>query len=192
MNILCLQKIQILLKFNQITPKNNLINPLPNTIHITRIGLLLFDKIIKEDPVVKKSIGSGLDWYEINKEGLPEVSFECADMRDCLKSDDEAQNVVYVMANSAAYVFQNNPNDFIKLFQQIRENNEGKNVFVALGDIENMLLNTNRLGIPFRTQLALNGIIDSLGFKHVSPYKLRQLGILADETTSNKLYKLNN
>lgn len=159
-----------------------------------------FDKITKEypfmkyyenDPVVKKSIGSGLEWYEINKEGLPEVSFEQGDMLDYLKSDDEAQNVVYVMANSSAYVFQNNPNDFIKLFQRIKENNKGKNVFVALGDIENMLLNSNRLGIPYRTRLALNGIIDALGFKHVSPYELRQLGILSDETTSNKLYKLN-
>ncbi len=144
-----------------------------------------YTKYMECDPVVNKSIGNGLDWYEINKEGLPEVKFECADMRNCVKPNENVDNQVYVIANSAAYLIEKNPNDFIKLFQDIKQQNKDKkNVYVVVGNLENRFFNSLR-------GMMMQANINSLGFDHVSEKDLKKLGIKGNKEAASKIYKLN-
>ena len=145
-----------------------------------------YTRYIEYDPIVDKSIGKGLEWYEINKEGLPDVSFECADMRTSIKPNENTDNQVYVIANSAAYLLQENPNDFIKLFADIKEQNKDKkNVYVVVGNLENRFFNSSMSGIIMGLE------INSLGFEHLSPKDLKRIGIKGNKEAAAKIYKLN-
>ncbi len=148
-------------------------------------------KYLEYDPVMNKKIGSGLDWYEINKKGLPKISFECGDMFDYLKPDDEAQNVVYVVANSAAYLFEdkNGFANYVSLFNQIKEKSRGKNVFVVIGNVEDKILNSGAYINEFN-RLNINGYIEYLGFKNIPEKELEKLGIKSLDYVSTKIYKL--
>ena len=146
-------------------------------------------KYLEHDPVVNKKIGSGLDWYEVNKQGLPNVTFECGDMLDYLEPDKEAENVVYVLANSAGYVFEKNPNDFFNIFNEIKATSKGKNVYIAMGNIETLILD-NYMAVINELPVPIKMLINSLGFKNIPENELSKLGIYSTSGTSNKLYKL--
>lgn len=146
-----------------------------------------YTKYIEFDPVVNKTIGNGLEWYDVNKEGLPDVQFECGDMRKSIKPNNDADNQVYVIANSAAYLLQENPNDFIKLFMDIKEENKNKkDVYVVVGNLENRFLNSSVMGF------VMSSHINALGFEHVSDKDLKKLGIKGNQEAASKIYKLKN
>lgn len=147
-------------------------------------------RFYENDPIVNKKIGQGLNWYKINQEGLPKISFECGDMFDYLEPDKEAQNVIYVMANSSGYILGKNPCDFLNLFGQIKERNKGKKVFIALGNIEYNMLNLQGFFLSPHTQLNVNSCIEQLGFKKIPEYELANFGIKDNYVTSKKIYKL--
>ena len=154
---------------------------------------------MENDPVVGKSIGSGLDWYEVNKEGLPEIKFETGDMRDYFTSDDEAEQEVYVVANSAAYLIENkgDPDEYCAMFEKIYNENKGKNkdVYIVTGNVEHKLTNPNYsspVGISRKTQQAIEQRIRNSGFKNVSEFKLRKKGIVSYKEAALKIYKMEN
>ena len=147
------------------------------------------------DPAVGKSLNRGLDWFEINKEGLPPITFEQGDLMDHLESDDESNNTVYVIANTAGYIMQEDPDKYIDIFRQIKENNEGKDkdVYVLIGDVENRLLSptmSKLIGIPQGTQNKIRNSITELGFEKLSEHKIRKLGITNYKDAASKIYKL--
>ena len=147
------------------------------------------------DPAVGKSLNRGLDWFEINKEGLPPITFEQGDLMDHLESDDESDNAVYVIANTAGYIMQEDPDKYIDIFRQIKENNEGKDkdVYVLIGDVENRLLSptmSKLIGIPQGTQNKIRNSITELGFEKLSEHKIRKLGITNYKDAASKIYKL--
>lgn len=140
-------------------------------------------KYMEWDPVVNKHIGKGLGWWQVNKEGLPDVKFECADMRNSTKPNSNTDNEVYVLANSAGYLIEENPNDFIKLLTDIKEQNKDKkNVYMVLGNVEEKHLLSQ---MP-----AMRMAIYYLGFKNISQESLEKLGIKGNEEASSKIYKL--
>lgn len=135
------------------------------------------------DPIVGKRIGSGLGWWQVNKEELPEVEFECADMRNAIAPSENTDNEVYVLANSAGYLMDENPQDFVKLLFDIKEQNKDKkNVYMVLGSVEeNYCLGSIR---------GMRNLIDSLGFKHVPKEDIEKLGIKGSKYASSRIYKL--
>lgn len=157
-----------------------------------------FLKYVEYDPAANKSIGNGIEWYEINQDGLPETTFEQGDMLKHLDPDDEAQNEVYVVANSAAYLIQNKGEEaYIKLFQDIKEKNEGKNknVYVVVGDVENRVLSPvaiKQMGIPAKMQNGIRRSIKELGFEKISDTKLRKKGVANYKDAASKIYVLKN
>lgn len=152
---------------------------------------------IENDPVVGKTIGNGLNWYEINQEGLPETAFETGDMRDYLTSTEGAEQEVYVVANSAAYLAEINPDEYVNLFKKIADENKGKNkdVYVVVGSVENKLVNPRysaALGIPRGKQQRMKTDILNAGFENVSEFKLRKKGIVPYKETAACIFKLKN
>lgn len=154
-----------------------------------------FLQYVECDPVARKTIGNGLEWYEINKEGLPEIEFKQGDMRNHTFSNDEVEAEVYVIANSGAYLAESNPDDYIKLFEDIKNANKGKgkDVYVVIGDVELSLTNpamSRLLGIRPGTQNRIKHSITDLGFEKVSDTKLRKKGVEHYKDAANKIYKL--
>ena len=152
-------------------------------------------RFMEVDPVVGKELGRGLNWYEINKDGLPPISFEQGDLMNHLESDDESDNTVYVIANTAGYILQENPEKYIDIFRQIKENNEGKDkdVYVVVGDVENSLLSPTMskfLHVSQGTQNHIRNSIAKLGFEKISEHKVRKMGISNYKDAANKIYKL--
>lgn len=152
---------------------------------------------MENDPVVRKTIGNGLEWYKVNKEGLPEITFEVGDMRDYLTSDEDCEQEVYVVANSAAYLLEINPDEYVNLFKKIADENRGKNkdVYVVVGSVENKLLSPKysaSLNIPRHKQEQMKQQISNSGFENVSEFKLRKKGIIPYKETASLIYKLSN
>ncbi len=152
---------------------------------------------MENDPVVGKKIGRGLDWYEVNKEGLPEISFEAGDMRDYFTSTDDVEQEVYVVANSAAYLAESSPDDYIDMFRKIAEENKGKNkdVYIVTGSVEGKLVNpkySKTIGISRQAQEKIKSAIANSGFENVSEFKLRKKGIIPYKETSTLIYKMQN
>lgn len=139
-----------------------------------------------------KEIGHGIEWYKINKEGLPQVEFKTGDIRTSLDSDKDSKNVVYVIANTGAYLAEKDPNDFIKLFNDIKEKNRGKNVYVVLGDMENIMLNSSQQGmIDPNLQYLLNLFIKNMGYSSINKEQVKNLGLTNYEEVASKILKLN-
>ena len=152
---------------------------------------------MENDPVVGKNIGHGLEWYEVNQEGLPEITFEAGDMRDYLNSTDDVEQEVYVIANSAAYIAVSNPDEYINIFQKIADENKGRNkdVYVVTGSVESKLTNPRyaiSMGIQRSVQEKIKRKIANFGFENVSEFKLRKKGIVPYKETAACIYKLNN
>ena len=144
-----------------------------------------YTKYMEYDPVVNKSIGDGLEWYKVNKEGLPDVNFECADMRTSIKPNEDAENEVYVIANSAAYLISKDPNDFLKIFSDIKEQNKNKkNVYVVVGNLENHFFNSSVMGF------VMKAYINDMGYENVTGSNLKKLGIKGNQEAASKIYKL--
>ncbi len=155
-------------------------------------GMLLkwpFLTYVEADPVVNKAVGSGLDWYEINKDELPDVSFESGDMMNFLEPDSDAQNVVYVVANSAGYLTERSTDDYIALFERIKEENKdnNKNVYVVTGSLENRVLSQGSRFLSPRDKNKINGAISSMGFQNISDIKLRKMGVNDYKDASSKI-----
>ena len=149
-------------------------------------------KYLEFDPVAGKSTSNGkMSWYEINKVGLPQVNFKSGDMLDNLDSDKESKNVVYVIANAGAYLIEKNPNDFIKLFGDIKEKNKGKKVYVVLGDMENRLLNNpNQRIISPSLQFALNLSLKSMGYYQIDEDLAKSFGSKDYQNVASKILTL--
>ena len=140
---------------------------------------------LEKDPAVNKKIGQGLEWYRINKNGLPKVEFECADMRNSLAPSEHTDNQIYVLANSSGYIYQKNPDEFFTLFKKIKElNKDKKNVYVVLGSVEEFIFNNSITGMLARNTL------HSIGFKNIPTIRLEKLGIAGKEDASAKIYEL--
>ena len=143
------------------------------------------------DPVARKQIGKGLNWYEINKQGLPQVDFKAGDMLDNLDTDSDSKNAVYVIANAGAYLLEKDPNKFIKLFSDIKEKNQGKKVFVVLGDMENRLLNNpNQRIISPSLQFALNLSLNSMGYHQIDEDLAKSFGSKDYKNVASKILTL--
>jgi len=153
-------------------------------------------KYMETDRVSRKTIGSGLDWYEINKEGLPEVSFEAGDMYDYTGATDGAECEVYVIANSSAYLIGNSGDidRYLKLFRDIKKANEGldKDIYVVIGDLELKITDTmaERFNVTPDKKKTLNSTISSLGFKKITGNQLKKLGVKDYKEPAAKIYKL--
>lgn len=152
-------------------------------------------RFMEFDPVVGKELGRGLNWFDINKEGLPPISFEQGDLMEHLESDDESDNTVYVIANTAGYILQEDPDKYIEIFRKIKEANKekSKNVYVLIGDVENSLLSpamSKFLRVPQGTQNKIRNSIAQLGFEKLSEHKIRKMGITNYKDAASKIYKL--
>ena len=148
-------------------------------------------KYLEYDPVARINIGNGMNWYEVNKEGLPEVKFTSGDMLNHLESEKDSKTVVYVLANAGAYLIEKDPNKFTQLFIDIKEKNKGKKVYVVLGDMENRLLhNPNQRIINPTLQFILNLNINSLGYRQIDEDLAKSFGSKDYKTVASKIYTL--
>ncbi len=152
-------------------------------------------KYYERDPVVRKCIGEGLDWFEVNKEGLPETTFTKGDMLNHLTPDKDSDAVVYVVANTAGYLMERGIDDYIGLFEKIKKENEGskRKVYVVVGDVENTLLSPNSIktmGIKQGEQNRIRNSITNLGFDKIPDHKLRKAGVVNYKDAANKIYQL--
>lgn len=152
-------------------------------------------KYMELDPVAVKQIGMGLDWYEVNKENLPEVTFKQGDMMDNIKCDEQAKNIVYVIANSSAYILEKSPEKFVELFEKIKEENKGsgKKIYVVLGQVEyNIISPSGRIKglLAQNTKDFVRRRIKQLGFEKLPEKKYRKLGIVQEKEASEKIYQL--
>jgi len=137
---------------------------------------------ITRDTVSNVSIGNGMDWYKVNLEGLPSISFDVADMRDYVKKGvGERTKQVYVMANSLAYIAQQEGGQgFLKVLQDIQNNNVDHETYIVLGDAESHI---------FREFPALIQYVKMLGFVPVSEAELKRLGVPRAEKTFGDIWK---
>lgn len=154
-----------------------------------------FLRFLEIDPVANISIGRGLNWYKINTQDLPDITFEVGNMMNHTNSTKEVDAEVYVIANSAGYLLDKNPDDFIFFFNNVRNANKdnNKDIYVVTGDLERILLQTkigNKLGISPRKQEQIMDMIDMLGFKKVSEQTLKKLGIGDFKEASCNIYRL--
>lgn len=163
-----------------------------------------FDKIISEyplmrfyekDPVAKKEIGKGLNWFEINKEELPDVKFIKDDIFNQLTPDKDSSCTVYVVANTAGYLFGFGADAYIHLFKKIKEENEGTNrkVYVVVGKLENTILSTSSMrpySLKQKEQNKVRISLQELGFEKVSKHKLRKKGVGGYDDAASKIYEL--
>ena len=158
-----------------------------------------FLKYLTLDPIVQKTIGNGLNWYEINKEDLPPVEFRGGDMLDNLAFDDDSDAVVYVVANSASYLYGQSPDKFIGLFEKIKEENKDKNkdIYVVIGMLEESLLspylaNSSSTAQAQRDKIRTRRRISELGFENIPIKKLKKIGIDNYTQAGSRIYRLNN
>lgn len=149
------------------------------------------------DIAAESSIGNGLDWYKVQTEKLPEITFKKGDMRDFLNSTEGAEAEVYVLANSVSYLAQKGgKEDIINVFKEIKEQNKGKgkDVYVIIGDMEQHLLDSppyvKFATIDHQDKAEIKNSIKRFGFEEVSEFKLRKLHIADHKNTAKKIYKL--
>lgn len=148
-------------------------------------------KYYENDPVVKKSIGKGLDWYKINTHGLPDTTFECGDIKDYFVPDKDSETVVYVLSNTAVYFLGKGGDAFLEIFRRIKNESRGKNVYVVIGGTEDKYLNMRGVYMPSSLQRTIKYEINNLGFKNIGQDKLNEVGIQS-EYTARRIYKLKN
>lgn len=150
-------------------------------------------RYIDFNPIEGTTLGNGNNWYDINKEGLPKVSFKTGDMFDNLEPENkEVKNVVYVIANTAAYLLEENPAKFVKLFSDIKEKNKGKNVYVVLGKMEYIVLKdpNPRFILNGNLRQIVNNAINSLGYKNISEDEAKKFGSIDYKEIAAKITKL--
>ncbi|MEB3286823.1 MAG: hypothetical protein VKJ04_04915 [Vampirovibrionales bacterium] len=125
---------------------------------------------ITRDLISDISIGKGMHWYRVKQEGLPTISFKQEDMQQYVRQTRGKQSnaQVYVLANAWGYLLQN-PNmakgyeDFLKLIQNIRNNNIGKEIYLVTGQTEHHI---------FRQAPGLIQYLRLLGMEPVSEKEL--------------------
>ena len=149
-------------------------------------------KYYAADPIVNKKIGSGMDWYEINKDGLPEVEFKRGNMMNHLDSDPQSDNTVYVIANSGVYLFGEDPDEYVRIFEKIKQENKDKknDVYVVIGRTEQNIFSNAVPGVNQRDVDMTKKRIRSLGFENLQESKVRKLGIENYQDASARIYKL--
>lgn len=149
-------------------------------------------KYYTSDPIVNKKIGSGMEWYEINKQGLPEIEFKRGNMMNHLDSNEDSDNTVYVIANSGIYIFGESSDEYVKMFEKIKKENENKknDVYVVVGRTEQNLFSNQIKGINQREIEITKKKIKNLGFENLQESKVRKLGIENYKDTSARIYKL--
>ncbi len=153
-----------------------------------------FLRYMEKDPVAGITLGRGINWYKVNKQDLPKITFETGDMMAHTTSTKDVDAEVYVIANSAGYLLVENPDSYIYFFNNIKNANKdtNKDIYVVTGELENTMLNTpvgNQAGISRAKQEVIKDMIDFLGFRKIStdvsytPFKSKP---------ENNIYKLEN
>ena len=145
------------------------------------------------NPIERTTLGNGNNWYDINKEGLPKVSFKTGDIFNNLEPENKsAKNVVYVVANTAAYILEQDPAKFVKLFYDIKEKNKRKNVYVVLGKMEYLVLKdpNQRYKLSGNLRQIINYTLDSLGYKNISEDEAKKFGSTDYKEIAAKILKL--
>lgn len=153
-------------------------------------------KYLKCDPVANKTIGKGFDWYEVNKEIIPSVTFKQGDMLENLTPDKDSQAVVYVVANSAGYLLERSARSYISLFEKIKEENKDseRKVYVVIGDVELKATSdfgTKHMGLKQKELDQIRRALKQLGYENISQKKVRKLGVEKYDIASSKIYVLN-
>jgi len=147
----------------------------------------------EKEPVARKTIGNGLEWYRVNQENLPEITFKKDDLFNQLNSTDNVKNEVYVVANTAGYMLEKGPEAYIKIFEDIKNANKGnnKNIYVVVGDLEQVQLNPNmRTMIANSDKFMIRHAIKELGFSNLSESELDLLDVNCPKEAASKIYKL--
>jgi len=132
------------------------------------------------------SPGSGIEWYKINQERLPDVKFIAGDLRDHLESD--AEQTVYVMANSVCYIGEYEGTDkIIGVFEKIQNENYNKKLptYIALGPVEIWWIDNH--------EPCVWKYIERLGFEHIPQHELMQAGVKNNESmdeVKRKIFRL--
>ena len=144
-----------------------------------------FIHAMTHDPVVRASIHNGLEWYKVKKEGLPEVTFKQADMLNSLDTNRQAKTMVYVMANSGSYVMGKNPYGFSNMMLDIKQKNQGKNVYVVFGYLEQSKLSDKSKLANF-----INCQMDKYGFREIPIAELVSLGVTRPQNVKGLIYRL--
>lgn len=153
-----------------------------------------FLRYMEKDPVAGITLGKGINWYKVNKEDLPQITFETGDMMKHTTSTKDTDAEVYVIANSGGYLLVENPDSYIYFFNNIKNANKDskRDVFVITGELENTMLNTpvgNQIGITSTKQAQIKDMIDFLGFKKMSK---NTSNIPFNSKPENNIYKLKN
>lgn len=169
-----------------------------------------FDKLVEQsrdgrlaqievDTVSGIKVGNGMNWYKVKPKALPKTTFEVNTIEDYVaKAPSEHQRQVYVLANSWGYMMAKDasntaamlidPNDavkrqqFIKVVQDLKKNNSGKDVILVVGDIEKSILQR----VP-----AIKNVLPFIGLKEMTVEEMRQAGITdSPERVAGKLWRL--
>jgi len=154
---------------------------------------------IEADPVSGIKVGEGMNWVKAKPKALSKTTFEVNTIEDyAAKPASGHQRQVYVLANSWGYMMakdasntaaiQIDPSDtakcmqFLKVVQDLKKNNAGKDVVLVVGDIERTILQR----VP-----AIKNILPVLGLKEMSIQEMQQAGITdSPERVAGKLWKL--
>lgn len=107
-----------------------------------------------------------MNWYKIRPHGLPDIHFEVADMRDYVKrAPAGSKRQVYVAANALGYIAQQyGPKGFVRVLQDIQNNNRGKETYVVVGQVEHQV---------FKQAPQLVEFMKALGYEPVSQEQLK-------------------
>lgn len=154
---------------------------------------------IEADTVSGIKAGNGMNWYKAKAKALPKTRFEINTIEDYVaKPPSEHPRQVYVLANSWGYMMVKDasntaamlidPQDkvkrqqFVKVIQDLKKNNQGKDVILVVGDIERTIL--QRID-------AIKNVLPFLGLKEMTVQEMRQAGITdSPEQVAGKLWKL--
>lgn len=153
------------------------------------------------DPVAHKGIGRGIEWYEVNKKGLPDIEFKTGDMRDNLEFDENFDTEIYVIANSGGYVMQKDPMGFLDMFETIKRNKDNaekktgknKNAYIVIGGLEAKVLYNQSAAryinmTPFEQQAYRDGLL-ARGFELLDEKELQSKGVSNPEKAAGKIYR---
>ena len=145
---------------------------------------------ITQDPVAGVHVGNHMDWYKVNRRNMPLISTQNITMEAYVKqipSDHERQ--IFVLANSWNYLLakdtrntlnlrydfsRNKILQFMSVIQDIKRQNQDKDVWIVLGNMEKRLF----LKAPF-----LRSYLYQMG---VRPLKAKELKAAGISTLSEK------